>query len=285
MQIKNPTEIGFKKHQQDKVTVYFDSAVVPESVLDKIVNLPELLQNLAGRDSRSAGHKSVWTWEPGWDRTSKLIVRKYVHGGLLRHLWGSWFLRKRQMLREINIVRHLQQHDVPTPSPVALRLQKVLGPICKAHYISEEVTDSVDILSACRAYMESTPPPPETRRSIASKIASLLYKMHEAGICHKDLNLKNILLSPTAKPVNAFIIDFKKAFWENEVSLQDKLKNLVRLDRSIVKWPASRQLITLSDRLRVMRDYIRLHEGPDSNWKDIARQVLTRHRLHSLSRK
>ncbi|MFP4029639.1 MAG: lipopolysaccharide kinase InaA family protein [Candidatus Brocadiia bacterium] len=285
MQTKNPTKIGFQKHQQGKVTVYFDPAFVPASAVENLLTLPETLQTMAGRDSRSAGHKSVWTWEPEWSGTTKFVVRKYMHGGLLRHVWRDWFLQRGPMFRELNIARHLQRNGVPTPSPVALRLQKLLGPVHRAHYISQKVLDSVDLLSLCRKFLESTAPPPEVRQSLASAIASLLFRLHEAGICHKDLNLKNILLSPETSPTRAFIIDFKKAVWKEEITLREGFENLVRLDRSIVKWAASRKFLTLSDRLRVLRNYIRLRGGQNRGWKDIARGILTHHRLHSLTRK
>ena len=64
-----------------------------------------------------------------------------------------------------------------------------------------------------------------------------------------------------------------------------RLAGLVRLDRSVVKWAAPRRAVTLSDRLRTLRDYIRATRAPDSDWKQVARSVRTRHGAHLLSRK
>ena len=109
--------------------------------------------------------------------------------------------------------------------------------------------------------------------------------MHDAGIRHDDLNLKNLLVARVEDSTKVHVIDFKKARLQNHVALGTRLRNLIRLDRSVVKRLASRRAITISDRLRTLRVYLALQPELEGDWKRVARRIRTRHVAHALSRK
>jgi tRNA A-37 threonylcarbamoyl transferase component Bud32 len=266
-----------ERHAEGTVTVYADRDVVPDEGMADLLHLPEILAGLPGTESRAAGRRTVWRWAPAWCKGRRLVVRQFAHGGALGGLRGTVFFSARPMLRELRIALHLRARGVPTCRPVALRLERAFGPLLRAHYITEEVPDAPDLLEFCRTWPVGRPCPPRRRQDLAGAVARTIAALHDAGVLHKDLNIKNILISARADPPIAFAIDFKKAHRQTEVDMDAGLDNLVRLDRSVVKWAASRQVVTLSDRLRVLREYVRLRSGGAGDWKEIARRIRTRH--------
>ncbi|MDP6439549.1 MAG: lipopolysaccharide kinase InaA family protein [Candidatus Brocadiia bacterium] len=278
------------RHVEGRVELRVSDEIVPPEGLPDLMRLPEILRNLPGVQSRAAGRMTVWRWEPAWVDGGRLaarrfVVRQFAHGGLLGSLWGTAFLSRRPMLGELGLALHALERGVPTCRPVALRFQRAIGPVFRAHYVTEEILGAVNLLELCEREAPGDGVSPGLRQAISRAVAGAVAAMHGAGIRHGDLNLKNILVTPEADPPRAFVIDFKKARAQNCVGLREGLRNLLRLDRSVVKWPASRRAITLSDRLRTLRDYLRAVEGAECDWKMIARSLRTRHRMHALSRK
>lgn len=272
----------FSVHTVGNVELIVDCRAVSDEGIQSLLDLPGVLRNLPGRDSRSRGRESVWTWSPNWSE-SDLVVRQYVHGGVLGRLWGSLFLSSRQMHRELRIARHALDCGVPTCRPVALRIEHVFGPLVRGHYVTEKLESTQNLLEFCRMHGEELTI--KQRIEVSHAIARTLSRMHDAGIYHSDLNLKNILVRRENAQNCVQVIDFKKSGLRNRLDLAEGLQNLVRLDRSVLKWPASRAAISLTDRLRTLRRYIRIRGAGQSDWKDTARKVLTHHRFHALSRR
>jgi len=274
-----------RQHTEGPVLIYAGATVVPPEGIRELVRLPKILKTLSGSTSRQTGRETLWRWDPPWLQDRRLVVRQSAHGGLLGRLWGALFLSPRPMLRELEIALHAYRSAVPTCRPVALRLERVWGLFWRAHHLSEEVSGAQNLLELCQSTGPKTPYPPEARRDLAQAIAQTISAMHEAGIRHGDLNLKNLLVAERQGRVEAYVIDFKKACLQNHVSVQARLRNLIRLDRSVMKWPAARRAITVSDRLRTLRAYLALQPQQKENWKAIAHRIRTRHSAHAPSRK
>jgi len=265
------------------VALWVDPERVPPEGVSDLLRLPERLAALPAASSRARGRGTVWRWEPGWLGGRRVVVRQFVHGGALGGLRGTLFWGARSMLHELRVAAHALAAGVPTARPIALRVQRVLGPLVTGHYLTEEVPGAEDLLALCRrgdALVKSA----GRRQAVARAVASVVAALHDAGISHGDLNLRNLLISARHDPPRVHVIDFKKARLHTEVTLREGLRNLVRLDRSVVKWPASRRAITRADRLRTLRQYVRLRGGAGADWKQVARAVRTTHLPHALSR-
>lgn len=283
MSTSNGPNANFERVVRGRTELTVDADLVPPKGQEQLLDLPTVLEGLPGTDSRARGRNTVWRWNPTW-HPGTLVARQFAHGGLLRHLWGTLFLSSRPMRRELRIARHAHAAGLPTCRPVALRLERVFGPLLHAHYVTEEIPHAPNLLAFCR---EGRPGDLDARgrHRLARALAETLAQMHAAGIDHGDLNLKNLLIRCDHNPLRVAVIDFKKARLRPTVDLRTGLRNLVRLDRSVVKWSASRQEIQLTDRLRVLRHYLRIRCGADTDWKQTARRVATRHTLHALSRR
>lgn len=277
-----PTTDGFCCYERGPTRLNYDAQLVPENGRDELLNLPDIVRDLSGFQSRSNGRTTVWNWFPAWTDTP-LFIREFVHGGLLRHAWGSLFLTDHTMRRELRINRYAWERDLPTCRPVALYVERCMGLVRRAFYVTRALPDAANLLTFCTQCANNLAP--ERRQNIEHDVAHVLATMHEYGIYHGDLNLKNLLILPEQHDNSVAVIDFKKAHTKNDIDIQQGVNNLIRLDRSILKWPASRDVISLNDRLRVFREYIKARCGPDTDWKTRLLQLRPHHWLHYLGRK
>ena len=236
---------------------------------DDLFRLPDILRALPGRESRRRGTVTSWLWRPAWHDGPGLRIRRYAHGGMWGGLAGTLFLGERRMHKELQLSLHACRRGVPTAVPVAVRTARAWGPYVTAHFVSENVPDAVNLLELLETVPALTA---ARRRSLAKAIASAVAAMHEAGILHADLNLKNILVRGAPDRPEAFVVDFDKSRLLVRLSLDQRMANLMRLERSVAKWPASRRAAGPMDCLRVLRAYLERDAEWRAHWGTIARR-------------
>jgi 3-deoxy-D-manno-octulosonic acid kinase len=154
------------------------------------------------------------------------------------------------------------RRGVPTARPLALCVERVLGPLVRGYLVTEELAGARDLLEVVGGVRVGPPPPSAARRALAVAVGRAVARMHGAGIVHADLNLKNLLVRDAFDRPEVFIVDFDKARVATEVSAREQWANLRRLDRSLRKWPASRRAVGGLDRLRALRAYWSELAGP-----------------------
>jgi Lipopolysaccharide kinase (Kdo/WaaP) family len=229
--------------------VFVAPACAASCDVESIVDLPDALTGLPGGSSRQAGRATFWTWRPDWAPDAGLHVRQYAHGGALGRIWGTAFPGAGRMLNELRVTDLARRAGVPVPAPVALRIARAFGPLVQAHIITERIPDAVNMLDWCRT--SPAGPHAELMRNVAAAVRL----MHDAGIVHTDLNLKNVLVRTCADGPEVFIVDFDKARCTSEVPESLRTAALQRLWRSIRKWPASRAVLTDEDEAEMRRAY------------------------------
>jgi tRNA A-37 threonylcarbamoyl transferase component Bud32 len=261
------------------VKLYVNPTCAADLPLEELGRLPDAISGLSGRPTRQAGRNTCWEWHPEWYDGPGLVVRQYVHGGLLGPLFGSLFMGEKRMLREFRAALHAVDNGVPTARPVAVRVEPVLGPLVRAHFVSELIPGARNLLDVC-ADLRAEAGTEARRAGAARAVAECIADLHDAGILHGDLNLKNVLLRGLPDRPEVFIIDFDRARVLPELTLDDRMRNLVRLDRSVMKWADSRAVIRRLDRVRVLRHYLERYPAWRRQWKDILRRYATAHRRH-----
>jgi tRNA A-37 threonylcarbamoyl transferase component Bud32 len=82
-------------------------------------------------------------------------------------------------------------------------------------------------------------------------------EMHEVGIYHYDLHLKNFIVETGGGALGSLhIIDFDRSKIIHPLKSDKWLANLLRLDRSVEKWRPKGLWITRTDRLRFLWSYL-----------------------------
>ncbi len=238
-----------------RVTLYLDPECADGLDRADLLRLPRIVAGLPGCSSRQRGRVTLWRWRPHWHEGPGLVVRQYAHGGALGPLRGALFLGAGRMRREFETAMLARHRAVPTARPMALRVERVLGPLVCGHLVTEELAGAENLLEALRRAEATGPPPEPARRRLAAAVGRAIARMHRAGIVHADLNLKNLLVRSAFDRPEVFIVDFDKARLVRHVSAREQRANLERLDRSVRKWPASRRVVGALDRAAVLRAY------------------------------
>ena len=71
---------------------------------------------------------------------------------------------------------------------------------------------------------------------LIERVASTIAAMHAVGISHADLTIQNLLV--TTDPFEVSVIDFDKAVYQPAMEPEERMRQLRRLDRSLLKWIA-----------------------------------------------
>ncbi|HHT9119235.1 MAG TPA: lipopolysaccharide kinase InaA family protein [Candidatus Hypogeohydataceae bacterium YC41] len=222
-----------------------------------------------------------------------VIMRRVRHGGLWGKIAGGVLWGVGRPVRELINAKECLERGVPTAEIVGIRLERVLGgfgtflgvalPLFRAEVFSKEIPATIDLLGLLTSPQEFH----QHKRAIIRAVAMAVRAMHEVGLYHNDLHLKNILITMPSlgRPFKAFVIDLDKSSLHERLLLSQKIKNLLRLDRSIEKFMAvgayCNTPLLLRDKLRFLRDYM----GSDPSaaaWKELARRLNPRYTFHRL---
>ena len=166
------------------------------------------------------------------DAATHVVVRHNRHGGLLRALTGDRFLAPTRAPHELRTSRTLAERGVPTPEIVAY-VTYPAGPLLRrADVASREIPDARDLALALLA-----PPDSADRPAVLEATATLLARLADAGAHHADLNLKNVLLAPTADGAYvAHVLDVDRVRFLPSRDPRVATLNHARLARSARKW-------------------------------------------------
>ncbi len=157
----------------------------------------------------------------------KVVIRGYRHGGVFGGVLGDRFLSPERFLNELTITERALEAGITRLKPVGIAYREtMLG--SRGFWISRRMEDAKTL----HAYMTIFPPASE----IIEKTVKAVAKMHENGIGHADLNIQNIMVVTKEDGLEVSIIDFDKAFQKNFLSPEERMRQLRRLDRSLLKW-------------------------------------------------
>ncbi len=209
---------------------------------------------------------------------SPLLVKQYWRGGILRGVMRQRFVGRSRFLAEIVLAEIAADGGVNTARIAGLVLRRTDGIFWSATLVTEEITDSVDLKKL--AVEEWLPMTRAQRNELLRAVATEIRKMHDLGVFHSDLHLKNILVRKWQTQPIAYIIDFDRGAFYRRLSQSRRLNNLMRLDRSAEKLNRHRPLISSADRLRLLRYYAAGDSKLFARLKNGARSLATRRKVH-----
>jgi hypothetical protein len=217
----------------------FDAVAVPAGLLVARRQQLEALRR-AGLDDPSGWERRLGgpSRRAGRGATARLelpdgfvaVLKKMRRGGALAPLWRDRFPGRRRLLHNLEIPVEAAERGIATPSPAALLL--VPGPrgLYRGWLALEQVAGAADLL----ARLASPPPPTHEELEV---VMSLVRRMHDRGLEHRDLNLGNLLLrAGHDRRAEAFVIDLDGArLHAGPVGFRVRQRALRRIERSFVK--------------------------------------------------
>jgi len=192
------------------------------------------------------------------------IVREYWHGGMVGKIFKDLFCDGMRPVRELSVCEAASKGGIKTTEIIAVIKYKVFGPVYKFRLITKEITESIDLIELLLDSGKNQLF--KQKKQIINELAKAVNDMHNVGIYHADLHLKNILVkSDPGGGVHVYIIDLDKSKQYEKISFHRKMKNILRLDRSVVKMRRkNRELfsetfpVSITDRIRFIKKYIEL---------------------------
>jgi len=206
----------------------------------------------------------------------RMVLRQYSHGGLLRAITGNIYCFGARSFRELAITEEIRSCGIPTIEPIgAVHQVTGLPPFYQAYLLTLEVPGALNAIQ----YLEKMGKNPnrETlrhKRKMIGHSGLLLRQFHQSGFFHRDLQLKNILVAED----RILIIDFDRSYRKSILSTRERMKNLLRLNRSVEKWRRLGLPITRTDRWRFFLAYA----GEDEEIRKAMGRALHTYSLRSL---
>lgn len=163
---------------------------------------------------------------------TRAILKHCRRGGLAGRLLGDLFFGLRRPVREFMLADRAARRGVPTAALLAARVRSVATLFYRGDLVVREIPGARDLGAA----MDAPPAGPRERNQLLKAAASAVRRMHDAGLWHADLNLKNILVAAEGAGTAAYVIDLDRAtLRQGPLGPADRAGNLRRLARSYAK--------------------------------------------------
>lgn len=148
------------------------------------------------------------------------VLRRFRRGGLVAHISKERFLGNR-MLAEFRVHLALFHQGFPVPEPLGVVWERS-GPFFRGA-IATRALEAMTLLDYLNA--------PNPQREVLVLCGRRIQELHDLGVWHADLQVKNIMTDGTA----IWLIDFDNARMGKPLSARARSRNLLRLRRSLEK--------------------------------------------------
>lgn len=221
---------GYVVHRVGDTWLVLDRKRAPELVELRLADPASRAELFSRSPRRGRGPAPVVPLGGG----GAVVLRRYRHGGLFGRLTGPLLLGPGRALRELAVTHAARERGAPVPTVLCLVLWPNLGPLWSSAIGTFEEPDARDLLELLASL-----PEPADRRRLARHAGAAIRRLHDAGVDHHDLHLRNILAVPEPGQASdrIVIVDLDRAAFRGAGALAAgrRAQNLGRLCRSVVK--------------------------------------------------
>jgi 3-deoxy-D-manno-octulosonic acid kinase len=160
----------------------------------------------------------------------RVRLRPLRHGGLLGRWGAGRYFSSRRSEEEFDVWRVLEARGAPIPRAVlaASRRHGVFWAPSFGAVNREHARDALDWLRQERRS-------PAAIRTAAIALARSIRRFHDAGAIHGDLHLANVLIEESDSGPRCWLVDLGRTTLEDGPSPSHRMRDLMRLWRSIEK--------------------------------------------------
>ena len=221
-------EFALRRLRSGRMELRVDAALADRLPCDELLE-PDGFERAFALSGEASGRAAtgLLPLDPGDER---VLLRRLRHGGVLGPILGGLYLGLGRCEAELRTTAALRAGGAPVPRPVLALAQRRVGPwvACAVGTVFEE--DTVDAL----AYLHASPGA-DAIDAAARAAGRAVRRFHDAGGRHPDLHLKNLLLRERDGSTECLVIDLDRARAGADVSPQRRMRELMRLYRSLRK--------------------------------------------------
>jgi len=154
-------------------------------------------------------------------------------------------------LDELAVSDEARGHGIRTPEVVGIRAERAWGPFWRMDLVTRKIENARSVEEALKAA-----PDLAERRVLLQMVAAFVRKMHDAGLIHADLHIRNLLVVDDPGGARAVVvIDLDRGRFVRPADPSLRAGNLFRLNRSLEKSGVGADLFSARDRARFLRAY------------------------------
>ena len=219
---------GYVVHRVADTTLVFDAVLADELVGIRLAD-PVARKRLFSRAPRRGRGAAP---SVGLRRDVSVILRRYQHGGMFGGFTGMLHFGPSRALEELRVTAHAEASGAPVPHVVCLALWPAVGPFWSALIGTREERGARDLFEVLLASVDA-----RARRQLLVEVGAAVRRLHDAGVEHRDLQLRNILVVEEGGRRRIVVIDLDRAVYHSSGRLASRLRarGLGRLTRSAVK--------------------------------------------------
>ena len=237
------------------------------------------------KDYQGRGKVKVIAFPEGGDE--RLVIRHFQRGGKIQKFVSDLYFGQSRPLKELWTGYLAKKKGVPTVEIIAACHTKVFWKFHRGDLVTREIKGGKDLAT----YLVKLDRPLRKekileKRRVITRVGEVVRLMHDAGIFHGDLNLKNIILQFTeSQSLNIYLIDWDKSFFRSPLKESLRIRNLLRLNRSAEKFKKIGLPITRTDILRFLSSYYQNSPNFKTQVKKLNRKYKWHIRLHQWGEK
>ena len=168
---------------------------------------------------------------------ARLVVRRFHHGGMLRWMLGRRFADPERPFRELVLSARLAELGIATPRVVAARARRAAPFGWRLDLVTLRVEGAMDLAEWLEALREGRVQG-RARRAVARAVGAFIGRFHAAGLCHADLNPRNLLLAGDALEqgtAGVQVLDLDRSVLAPALGGERRRANLARLLRAVLR--------------------------------------------------
>jgi hypothetical protein len=161
----------------------------------------------------------------------ELVAKRLSRGGWLGRWLPGLYLDHWRPAREALLVERLATLGVPTAPVVVARSTRVLPGLSRCELATVRLPGAIDLLAAL---LET---PLEGWCELAGAAGRTLARLHDVGLAHRDLQVKNLLVPANDREGWDLlpVIDLDGSALRGALDTEERLRALTRFARSLVK--------------------------------------------------
>jgi len=202
----------------------------------------------------------------------EIVIKRAIPRNLLKRIKNT-FRTSRAMLTWQR-ANALLNRQVPTARPLAVLERRRFGLLRDSLIITEYIAHASDLDTVLTVQMRELSEPQQRalKKTLLVSLVDVVRRLHERGFTHRDLKAPNIMVqwnSQSDEPLRVMLVDLDGIRQGRYPRHQAYLKAIMRLNVSLDHC----RRVSLTDRLRFLKQYLSRPGRPDPDWKPVWREI------------